>query len=167
MANTAMPKAMAQGSAQAQANVLAARKSLQEQAAKRGANWFYWIAGLSVINSLIVLNGSNTHFVVGLGVTELFDVAGRSLHGPGHTVALVLSIAIAGVFALFGYFANKMPQWSFLAGMLLYVLDALLLFSFSDFLSVGFHALVLYFLLRGFSAARNFAALKPANAPFG
>lgn len=167
MANTAMPNAMAQGPAQAQANVLAARKSLQEQAAKRGANWFYWIAGLSVVNSLIVLNGSNTHFVVGLGITEVFDAAGRSLHGPGQTVALVLSIGIAGVFALFGFLANKMMQWSFMVGMLLYVLDALLLFSFSDFLSVGFHALVLYFLFKGFAAARNFAALRPANAPLG
>lgn len=167
MANTAMPSAMAQNAAQTQAGVLAARKSLQEHAAKRGANWFYWIAALSVINSLIVMNGSHTHFVVGLGVTELFDVAGRSLHGPGQNVALVLSIGIAGVFALFGYFANKMQQWGFLAGMILYVLDALLLFSFSDYLSVGFHALVLYFLFKGFSAARNYAALKPANAPLG
>lgn len=167
MANTAMPNVMARGPAQAQANVLDARKSLQRQIAKRGANWFYWIAGLSIINSVIMANGSNTHFVVGLGITEVFDAAGRGLHGPGQMVALGFSLAIAGVFVLFGYFANKMQQWSFLAGMLLYALDALLLMSVSDFLSVGFHALVLFFLFKGLTASRNFAALKPANAPLG
>lgn len=167
MANTAMPNVMARGAAQAQANVLDARKSIHRNAAKRGANWFYWIAGLSIINSVIMANGSNTHFVVGLGITEVFDAVGRGLHGSGHVVALGFSIAIAGVFVLFGYFANKMQQWSFLVGMVLYGLDALLLVSFSDMLSAGFHALVLFFLFKGFTAARNFGSLKPANAPLG
>jgi hypothetical protein len=167
MANTAMSNVMAHGPAQAQASVLDARKALQASAAKRGANWFYWIAGLSIINSLIVLEGSTTHFVVGLGITEIFDFAGRSLSRPSQSVALALSIGIAAIFIFFGYFANKIERWSFLAGMILYALDGLLLLSFSDFLSVGFHGLVLYFLFKGFSAARGYAALKPANAPLG
>lgn len=167
MANTAMPNVMARGPAQAQASVLDAQKAIHRNAAKRGANWFYWIAGLSVINSLIMANGSNTHFVVGLGIAEVFDAAGRGLHGSGQAVALGLSLAIAGVFVLFGYFANKMQQWSFIVGMALYALDALLLLSVSDMLSVGFHALVLFFLFKGYTAARTFTSLRPANAPLG
>jgi len=163
MANTAMPNA----TVQAQGALVNARRSLQERTAQRGGRWFYWIAGLSVINSLIVLNGSNTHFVVGLGITEMFDVAGRNLHGNGQSVALVLSIAIAGVFGLFGYFACKMQQWSFLTGMVLYGLDALLLLSVKDLPSAGFHALALYFLFKGFTAARNYSSIKPLNAPIG
>jgi hypothetical protein len=167
MANTALPNIVAQGPAQAQARVLDARKELQASAAKRRANWFYWIAGLSVINSQIVLGGSTSHFVVGLGITEIFDFAGKGLRGPGEGVALFFSIGIAVVFAVFGYFANKLQQWSFLVGMIPYALDGLLLLSFSDFLSVGFHALVLCFLFKGFSAASNYATLRPANASLG
>lgn len=167
MANTTMPDVMARGQAQAQATKFDVQKSLQQRAVKRGANWFYWIAGLSVVNSLIMVSGSNTHFVVGLGLTEVFDAVGRGLQGPGQMVALGFSIAIAGVFVLFGYFANKIQQWSFIVGMILYALDALLLLSFSDFLSVGFHAFALFCVFKGFAAARNYAALKPANAPLG
>ena len=38
-----------------------------------GANWFYWIAGLSVINSVIILAGGGWGFVVGLGITQFID----------------------------------------------------------------------------------------------
>ena len=169
MANTAMPNAAMRGAAQAQtqAALVDARKNAQQRAAQRGAKWFYWIAGLSVVNSLIMLNGSNTHFVVGLGVTEMFDVAGRSLHGAGQSMALVMSVAIAGIFGIFGYFASKMQQWSFVIGMVLYGLDAALLLSFRDIPSAGFHALALYFLFRGYAAARIGTSIKPANAPLG
>ena len=97
----------------------------------------------------------------------MFDVVGRSLHGTGQSVALILSFAIAGLFGLFGYFACKMQQWSFVTGMVLYGLDALLLVSFKDLPSVGFHALALYFLFKGFTAARNYSSFKPLNAPIG
>lgn len=167
MANTAMPNVMARGQAETQAARLDVQKSLQQRGVKRGANWFYWIAGLSAINSLIMMSGSNTHFVVGLGITEVFDAVGRGLQGPGQMVALGFSIAIAGVFVLFGYFANKIQQWSFIVGMILYALDGLLLLSLSDFLSVGFHAFALFYIFKGFTAARNYAALRPANAPLG
>lgn len=169
MANTAMPNAAMRGApqAQTQANLVDVRRNAQQRAAQGGAKWFYWIAALSVINSFIVLNGSNTHFLVGLGVTEMFDVAGRSLHGTGQSVALALSLGVAGIFGVFGYFASKMQQWSFLAGMVLYGLDAVLLLSFRDFPSAGFHAFALYFLFRGYAASRNYASIKPANAPLG
>src|SRR5574340_77246 len=38
-----------------------------------GANWFYWIAGLSVVNSVIVLFGGAWYFLVGLGATQFVD----------------------------------------------------------------------------------------------
>jgi hypothetical protein len=38
-----------------------------------GAKWFYWIAGLSLVNSLVVVFGGNFHFVLGLGITSVVD----------------------------------------------------------------------------------------------
>src|SRR5512138_3090367 len=40
---------------------------------KSGAAWFYWIAGLSLINSVAALSGSKWGFILGLGITQVFD----------------------------------------------------------------------------------------------
>src|SRR5687767_4243843 len=81
------------------------------QRMKRGANNFYWIAALSVINSILSMTGSGTYFVIGLAVTLIADgiTMGLSQSLPEAAlivkiVGLVASILIAGVFALFGFF---------------------------------------------------------------
>src|SRR5688572_28411552 len=44
-----------------------------EMRLKSGASWFYWIAGLSIINSIAALSGAGWGFIVGLGVTQIVD----------------------------------------------------------------------------------------------
>src|SRR5579862_2442373 len=44
-----------------------------QRSAHKGANWFYWIAGLSIVNSLIMHGGGGIYFVVGLSVTLVVD----------------------------------------------------------------------------------------------
>ena len=34
-----------------------------------GASWFWWIAGLSLVNSIMTHSGSDTGFIIGLGFT--------------------------------------------------------------------------------------------------
>ena len=41
---------------------------------RNGANWFYWIAALSLINTIIVFSGGDWAFFFGLGVTQVVDV---------------------------------------------------------------------------------------------
>jgi len=41
---------------------------LQNQA-KSGANWFYWIAGASLVNTIIFLFNGRVSFIIGLGIT--------------------------------------------------------------------------------------------------
>ena len=41
---------------------------------KRGANSFYWIAALSVINSLVLQFGGSSYFAVGLAATLFVTV---------------------------------------------------------------------------------------------
>src|SRR2546428_11297536 len=45
------------------------RKTLERQR-RNGAQWFYWIAGLSLINAAIALAGQEWRFILGLGVTQ-------------------------------------------------------------------------------------------------
>lgn len=138
------------------------------QAMRSGANWFYWIAGLSLLNSAIQIFGSDRSFVVGLGITQVFDgiasaasadvgsQAGTILRG----IAFALDLCVAGVFALFGWQAGKRRRWAFLVGMVLYFLDALIFLLVQDWLSLGFHAFALVGIWGGFSSLRKLEALE-------
>jgi hypothetical protein len=129
---------------------------------KRGANWFYWVAGLSLVNSTIMLTGGSTFFVVGLGATLVIDVIANtiSLERPDLmniviAIAIVLDVAVAAMFAAFGWFAGKRYLLAFAIGMFLYLLDGLLFAYVGDWMSVGFHAFALFGMWSGFSAYRQ------------
>src|ERR1044072_7027870 len=92
------------------------------QRLKSGANWFYWVAALSLVNSVIILTGGKWNFIVGLGVTQLIDGFMQALSGQNgfsafSLVALMLDVLVAGVFALFGYFAGRGRGAMVLTGM--------------------------------------------------
>lgn len=123
--------------------------------------------GLFDHHSVIMLRGSMHHFLVGLGITEVFGVLGQKMGGIGSGLAFALSLGIAGMFVLLGYLARKVQLWAFVVGMILYALDAFLFVSSSDFFSVAFHALALCFLFAGVAAARKWSELKPIGAPLG
>jgi hypothetical protein len=143
-------------------NALEAMAALERQV-RSGADWFFWIAALSVINSIIALSGSQAGFVVGLGVTQVIDAVALSseldLGAAGKAVCLVLDVLAAGLFALFGAFARKRHGWAFVVGMGLYALDGLLLALFQNWLSVGFHVFALYCIFSGLRAHRGLKAL--------
>lgn len=130
---------------------------------KSGANWFYWIAGLSLVNMLAILIGVNWNFVIGLAVTQIIDaVAAAIATDAGAKIGLVVRVAavfldvlIAGVFVLFGAFANKKYEWAFITGMVLYVLDGVLFLFMQDYLGIVFHLLALYGIFMGYKALRQ------------
>jgi len=120
-----------------------------------GASWFYWIAGLSLVNAIVAFTGSNGRFLVGLAVPWIISLFSRNLGSAGALIVLALNVVAAGVFVLFGVFASKGQLWAFIVGMVLFGLDGLVLAYVSDWLSVAFHAFVLFCLYRGFSACRQ------------
>ncbi len=137
---------------------------------KSGANWFYWIAALSLINSFILIGGGSVNFIVGLAFTQFIDGFMIAAGGQGgdfnafRVLALVLNILVAGIFAMFGFFGGKGSVAAFIVGTVLYVLDALLYLFFGDWLAMGFHAFALIFIIRGLlSAVKLKSAIK--NAP--
>jgi len=119
-----------------------------------GAKWFYWIAGLSMINSMVVIFGGNFHFVVGLGITSVVDAMAKQVGSAGSVLDFIINGFVAGIFVLFGHFAAKPQKWAFVVGMALYLLDGVLLLGARDFLSAGFHAYALYAIYRGYTAAQ-------------
>jgi hypothetical protein len=140
----------------------------QQQILKVGANWFYWIASLSVVNSLILFFGGQWSFIVGLGITQVIDalatvVAEEAGAGAGaiRAAALALDVGVAGLVALFGWFANQRKAAAFVIGMALYGLDGLLFLLVQDWLSLGFHAFALFGLFGGLKALRSLRELEP------
>ena len=126
---------------------------------KSGANNFYWIAALSVINSLILGFGGNSYFVVGLASTLIVDsifVEVTSSMTDGALVVkiigLAISIFIAAIFVLFGFFANKGKRWAFIVGMVLYGLDSLLMLAVQEWMGLIFHGFFLFGLFGGIRA---------------
>lgn len=134
---------------------------------KNGAGTFYWIAGLSVINSLVSVFGGGMVFVIGLGATMFIDaialllakdVGGSSsiVLGMGFLFSLVFDI----IFVAFGYFAGKGHRWAFITGMVLYGLDALLMLSFKEWIGFAFHLYFLWGIWQGFQALGKLKALQ-------
>jgi hypothetical protein len=142
-----------------------AQKTLAAIAVRRGASWFYWIAGLSLINSLVVIFGGNFHFVVGLGVTSVVDVLAKQAGNAGIVLDIVINGFVAGVFFLFGSIAGKAQKWAFVVGMALYTLDGLLLFLVKDFFSVAFHAYALFAIYRGLAAVSQLQSIEIVSTP--
>lgn len=125
------------------------------QQAHWGANWFFWIAGFSIINSIVLLSNGEWNFLVGLGVTQLIDgvvMASEELGAAAVALALILDATVAGFFVVMGLLARRGFTWAFLLGMIAYALDGLLFAYVQGWANVGFHALALFFIYRGLAA---------------
>jgi hypothetical protein len=144
--------------------------SLQRQM-KNGAYNFYWIAGLSMITSIIIVFSTQPSFVVGLGVTQFMDITvhnlAETLPNPVliHGLGLLLDFFLCSVFALCGVLAVRGYRWAFIAGMLLYGLDAILTLVSTDFFGFGFHLFFLWFLFSGLQALNKLKEILPDSDP--
>lgn len=125
---------------------------------KGGAYWFYLIAALSVVNSLIVLYQGGWKFAVGLGVTSYADFLslGWVLAGYPSFVGyfgFIVTIVFSVLFIAIGYSASKGKVSPFTLGIAIYSLDGALCYVVGSWVSVGFHIFALFFILRGFVAS--------------
>jgi hypothetical protein len=139
---------------------------------KGSANNFFWIAGLSLVNSIVPLVGGHWSFFIGLGITQFIDgvsiAIAQDLEGNGATIvraiAFVIDLGIAGIFALFGLFARKRYKWAFVIGMVLYALDGLIFLMVPDLLSIGFHLFILYGLYLGLKSVTKLHGIEQTIA---
>lgn len=138
-----------------------------EKKLKNGSGWFFWIAALSLVNTAMAFGGGDRTFLIGLGVTTFADAVAKGLMDEGsgpaiQYVAIVFDVFVAGLFVGAALLARKRHAWAFVAGMVLYVLDAALCVLLEMWPHAGFHLFALFFLWTGFSALRQ---LRAAGAP--
>lgn len=150
------------------------QKYTLEQNIKRNLNWFYWIGGMSILNSIISATGSGITFVIGLGLTQVIDAiasgAAAELGSGGIIVQIigwVLNLVIAGFYLVEGALAKKHIKWFIILGMVFYALDAVLLLVFQDFLSALFHGLGLFGIFKGLQLIGSLKTLEQQPAQVG
>jgi hypothetical protein len=139
-------------------------KSNLEAQFKNGAGWFYWIAGLSLINTVVALFDGSYNFIAGLGITQLIDAFAYMLADYNGRiiiyVGVFINLLIIGMFVVFGVLAHKKKKWVFITGIVLYSLDALLFIFIKDYLSLLFHAYAVYSMYRGLKACNELQVLE-------
>lgn len=134
------------------------------QGYRSGVKWFYWIAALTIITSLISFFGGGIRFLISMGVTQFFDAVAHEIGGAAQVVALVLDFIATGIFALFGYLAGKKMLWAYIVGMVVFLLDGLLSLALVDVVGIIAHAVILFFLFRGFQAGQSLISLEKLMA---
>ncbi len=155
LASGAVPRdsGQAKGQVTGQATPDAARTALESQR-RSGGQWFYWIAGLSLINTVLALTGQDWHFILGLGVTQLVQELTQQSGAAGLKAGLV-SLGVIGLFAVLGQRAVQGYRWAFVLGMTLFALDGAIFLLVHDWVGVAFHAFALVMIWRGLAAARQ------------
>ena len=129
-----------------------ARRTLENQR-RNGGQWFYWIAGLSLVNAAMGFAGQDWRFILGLGVTQIVQELAKS--GSAGTKAGLVGVAVLVVFVILGQRAVQGQGWAFVLGMTLYALDGAIFVLIQDWPGAGFHAFALLMITRGYVAARR------------
>lgn len=118
---------------------------------KGAARWFWWIAGLSLLNAVMLHSGSNGNFVMGLAMTTIVGLTLEHAKWAG----IAITALILGFYVAMGAHAQRGKLWAFYAGLLAYVVDALICAAFEDWMSAGFHALAIFFIAKGVARQRE------------
>jgi hypothetical protein len=148
-------------------NLQAATQLKLEIAIRSGADWFYWIAGLSILNSIIQSVGGGFTFIFGLGITQAVDAIisifreeiNHSYLPVLSTLNIILDLSFVVLFVVLGFIARKKYRWAFIVGLLMYGLDGLLVLWAKDYLAAGFHIIAGIGIYRGIHALSDLQAL--------
>jgi hypothetical protein len=135
---------------------------------RSGANWFFWIAGLTIVTSIMTFTGADWRFLISLGTTQVIDalanVMSAELGGAPKIVALILDLVLTGVFVVFGVLANKKFLWAYILGMAIFVIDGFVSLLVQDWVGVIAHVVVLIFMVPGFMAGRKLVEIEQMMA---
>ena len=128
---------------------------------ENGVSWFYWIAALSILNTILYLVGSGWNFIVGLGVTQIIDDIAITTEGASRLLAIAISLGIAALFFALGLLLKRnRKNGIFIFGIVAYGLDSLLFILIQDWISIAFHAFAIYGFYRGIKANNELKRLE-------
>lgn len=135
---------------------------------KSGANWFYWIAGLTIVTSIISFGGGDWRFLISLGTTQVIDAIATGLstelgQAP-KVIGLILDLILTGIFVLFGVLAGKKQIWAYILGLVVFAFDGLVSLLIQDWIGLIAHVVVVIFMVPGLMAGRKLVELEQTMA---
>src|SRR5258707_780402 len=133
----------------------------------KGANWLFLIGGLSVVNTVSLISGSQWVFLGGLGVTEFAAAIAMQLGTKGQLIGLLVNLWAIAFFVCLGAFARKGQKWAFFTGMVLYAADAVVFFFLQQWIMLFFHGFFFFRLYRGFSSCSELHAFEKRSPAIG
>ena len=132
---------------------------------RRGAGWFFTIALLSGVNSVLQIFDAKIRFIFGLGITQVVDGVARGMGQGGTVVIAVVDGLFIVMLIVCSRWAKAGSQGAFLGGMVAYALDGVLLLLFSVWLDAAVHAYALWMIWQGYAASRELAHMQQAAQP--
>jgi hypothetical protein len=126
---------------------------------KSAISWFYWIAGLTLVNIVLLVTNSSISLLFGLGGSNLAVAIGTGLsRSSGNWVfqftSMVIAVSLAGIFMFIARRAESNPKFVSL-GLLLYALDLFFVLLLGDFLSLSFHIFAIMAISLQYYSAKN------------
>jgi hypothetical protein len=133
----------------------------------RGIGWLYWAIGLSIFNVIAIAFGSDLTFALALVFAMIPTLLARQIASEAGmqwitAIGVVLAAFPIGLLYLLVRLAKAGRPWAFLAVMVYYAADTAIFAVAEDWLSVGLHALCLYFVFRAWRASSALAAKQRA-----
>jgi len=143
---------------------------------KSVASWFYWIVGLSLLNTAISMMGSDRAFSLGLGITQIIDVVAKDFGvvseasgdsaSPMQIAGWVVNLLILGFFVFLGItLTRRRAAWALWTGVIIYGLDSLIFLIGPQVISLAIHAFVLFKLSQGFGILKEAREITKAQDP--
>lgn len=124
-----------------------------EVRARSGARWFYWIAGLTMVNSIVAFLGTDLMMVFGLASTLVGTYIGIEIGGAGAFIGMGIAVCLALAFVGFGWMAERGATWAFITGMVIYLADAAVSVYLNDWFGLAAHAFALVLIGMGLQAS--------------
>ena len=154
--------------------ILQQNRAILSARARGGTDWFFWIAALSLINTVTSFFNIQFSFIAGLAITQIMDGLAlglsKELSDSGRLIVLIIAfcvnLGIAGLFMLAGFLARKRQRWIIIIGMVLYALDALIFLFFQGWIALLFHGWALWNIWNGLQMINKLNALEQQASQF-
>jgi hypothetical protein len=115
-----------------------------------GLSWFNWLAGLSMVNALLLCFKADLSMIFGLSITDLLYgltvhfQGGRDLGLPGYGVVLGGTAVLSMIFFILGRVAGSGRLWPLYVACVFYLLDGGVSFLCQSWLALACHAWIMF-----------------------